>query len=219
MTLRILLADDHAVLRHGLTMLISSQPDMEVVAQAGTGREALQLAQQEAPDVAILDLSMPNMGGAEAAQQILQACPNTRVLALTRHADQAYLRRLWAAGATGYVLKQSVAETLLAAIRVVAQGGTFVDPSLAQGVMQRALGRPGAQGSRAEVPSAREEDVLRDIAWGRSNKEIASRLGLSVKTVESYKASAIRKLKLRSRTEILRYALARGWIDDDPGIE
>lgn len=214
MKLRILLADDHAILREGLAMLINAQSDMEVVAQAASGREALQLAENTKPDIAVLDVSMPNMGGAEAARAIRARCPATRVLALTRHADQAYLRNLLAAGATGYVLKQSAGETLVQAIHTVARGGTYLEPSLAGGIVDRAIG--GRSGS-TEALSDREEEVLRGIAWGRSNKEIAAELGLSVKTVESYKATATHKLKLRSRTQILRYALSRGWLAEDSG--
>lgn len=215
MKLRILIADDHAVLREGLAMLINAQPDMEVVAQAGTGREALKLAEQTSPDVAVLDVSMPNMGGAEAAREILARCAGTRVLALTRHADQGYLRNLLTAGATGYVLKQSAGETLVQAIRTVAEGGTYLEPSLAGDIVQRAIGGRAAAG----LLSDREQAVLRGIAWGRSNKEIAAELGLSVKTVESYKATATHKLKLRSRTEILRYALTRGWLAEDSAAD
>ena len=159
---------------------------------------------------------MPKMNGAEAAQRIVSECPGTRVLALTRHADQGYLRNLLAAGATGYVLKQSAADTLIGAIRVVAEGGTYVEPTLAGRIVDRALGR---QGKGGDTLSSREEDVLRAIAWGRSNKEIATELGLSIKTVESYKATAKQKLQLRSRTEILRYALARGWLEEDASPE
>ena len=213
MKLRILLADDHAILREGLAMLINAQADMEVVAQAATGRDAVQLAEKTNPDVAVLDVSMPNMGGAEAAREILARCPKTRVLALTRHADQGYLRNLLSAGATGYVLKQSAAGTLVQAIQTVAKGGTYLEPSLAGGIVDRAIG--GRSG--AEALSDREEQVLRGIAWGRSNKEIAADLGLSVKTVESYKATATHKLKLRTRTAILRYALTRGWLTEDSG--
>jgi DNA-binding NarL/FixJ family response regulator len=211
MKLRILLADDHAILREGLAMLINAQDDMEVVAQAATGREAVELAEQTRPDLAVLDVSMPNMGGAEAAREILARCPGTRVVALTRHADQGYLRNLLAAGATGYVLKQSAADTLVQAIHTVAGGGTYLEPSLAGGIVERAIG--GRNG--AEVLSDREQDVLRGIAWGRSNKEIAAELGISVKTVESYKATATHKLKLRTRSQIIRYALTRGWLSED----
>ena len=215
MKLRILLADDHAVLREGLALLIDAQPDMEVVAQARDGREACQLAEKTTPDVAVLDVSMPNMGGAEAAREICARCPATRVLALTRHADQAYLRNLLAAGAKGYVLKQSAAETLVQSIRTVAEGGTYLEPSLAGGIVDRAIG--GRSG--ADTLSDREQEVLRGIAWGRSNKEIAAELGLSVKTVESYKATATHKLGLRTRTQIIRYALARGWLSEDSASE
>ena len=210
MKLRILLADDHAVLREGLVLLIDAQPDMEVVAQASDGREACRLAEKSAPDIAVLDVSMPNMGGAEAAREIRARCPATRVLALTRHADQGYLRNLLAAGATGYVLKQSAADTLVQAIRTVAQGGTYLEPTLAGGIVERAIG-----GRAGMELSDREQQVLRAIAWGRSNKEIAAELGLSVKTVESYKATATHKLDLRTRTQIIRYALAQGWLGPD----
>jgi two-component system, NarL family, response regulator NreC len=210
-SLRILIADDHAMLREGLTLLINAQPDMEVVAQAGSGREACQLAEKTTPDVAVLDVSMPHMGGAEAAREILARCSETRVLALTRHSDEGYVRNLLAAGATGYVLKQSAADTLVQAIRTVAQGGTYLEPSLAGGIVERAIGGR----SSADALSDREQEVLRGIAWGRSNKEIAAELGLSVKTVESYKATATHKLALRTRTQIIRYALARGWLNED----
>ena len=220
--LRILLADDHAILREGLRLLVESQADMEVVGQAGDGREAVQLAQRLRPDVVVMDVSMPGLGGAEATEQLRACCPSVRVLALTRHADQGYLRRLLHAGATGYVLKKSAAETLIAALRTVAGGGTWIDPALAGALVARVLNAfdPAAAPKplHGEL-SEREEQVLRLIAWGQSNKEIAAKLGLSVKTVESYKATALEKLQLRSRTDIVRYALARKWLSDDLGPE
>jgi DNA-binding NarL/FixJ family response regulator len=214
--LRIILADDHPVLRAGLAMLINAEPDMAVVGEAADGREAVELARAERPDVAVVDVSMPTMGGASAAQRILLECPTVRILALTRHADQGYLRNLLAAGATGYVLKQSAVDTLIGAIRFVAAGGTYIEPTLAGRVVDRVLGRTG---KGTDSLSSREEDVLRAIAWGRSNKEIAGDLGLSVKTVESYKATAKQKLQLRSRTEILQYALSRGWLREESAPE
>ena len=215
--LRVLIADDHAILRDGLAMLINQQADMEVVAQSGNGRDAVRLACDNQPDVAVLDVSMPDMGGAEATANIRVSCPRVRILALTRHADQGYLRSLLAAGASGYVLKKSAAGALIHAIRVVAEGGTYIEPSLAAGLVERALGRSasGRETPQRDMLTAREEEVLRGIAWGRSNKEIATELGISIKTVESYKASATEKLQLRSRSEILRYALAHGWIGAD----
>jgi two-component system, NarL family, response regulator NreC len=219
--LRVLLADDHAVLREGLAMLIGGQPDMAVIAQAENGREAVRLACDEHPDVAVLDVSMPEMGGAEAAEAIRDQCPDVRVLALTRHADHAYVRRLLHAGASGYVLKKGAADALINAIRVVARGGTYVEPQLAGALLQRTFGRSTAEatGDGGVMLSAREEEVLRSIAWGRSNKEIAAELGLSIKTVESYKAVALEKLQLRNRSDIVRYAVTRGWLSQDSAPE
>jgi DNA-binding NarL/FixJ family response regulator len=217
---RILLADDHAVLREGLAMMVGAQPDMHVVALARGGREAVSLAQQLQPDVAVLDVSMPDVGGAEAAEQIRASCPRVRVVALTRHADPAYLRRMLRAGASGYVVKRAAGEALMGAIRAVANGGTYVDPSLAGGLLSRMMKEPDPTDAPRPRPalSEREEQVLRLIAWGKSNKEVAAQLGISVKTAEFYKASALEKLQLRTRTDILRHALAEKWLgdDDDP---
>jgi DNA-binding NarL/FixJ family response regulator len=220
--LRVLVADDHAVLREGLTLLIQSQPDMEVVAQARGGREATQLASRHQPDVVVLDVSMPDLDGAAAAEQIRAECPQSHVLALTRHADQGYLRRMLRAGVSGYVLKKTAADALLDAIRTVSQGGTYIDPTLVGALVARVVSTPEASEEatrrRAEL-TEREEQVLRLIAWGPSNKEVAAKLGISVKTVESYKATALDKLRLRSRTDILRYALTRKWLSEDADPE
>jgi two-component system, NarL family, response regulator NreC len=219
--LRILLADDHAILRDGLAALINAQADMAVIAQAATGREAVRLALDDKPDVAVLDISMPDMGGAEAAEEIRGRCPAVRVLALTRHADPAYLRRMLQAGATGYMLKKSAADALINALRIVARGGTYIEPALAGAVLRRAYGRNGEGNGvpDGESLSGREEEVLRRLAWGRSNKEIAAELGISVKTVESYKATATDKLGLRSRAQIVRYGVAHGWLSDEAAPE
>jgi DNA-binding NarL/FixJ family response regulator len=220
--LRILLADDHAVLRDGLRMLIDAQPDMEVVAQADGGREAVRLCALHSPDIVVLDVSMPDLDGAEAAERIRAQDPRTRVVALTRHADQGYLRRLLRAGASAYVLKRTAADALIHAIRIIAAGGTYVDPTLVGGLVSLVVGTQDETGDRARRRIAlteREEEVLRLIAWGQSNKEVAGKLGLSVKTVESYKATALQKLQLRSRTDILRYALSERWLTGDTGPE
>lgn len=219
--IRVLLAEDHVIVRDGICMLVNAQPDMEVVAQAGTGREAVRLAMETGPDVAVLDVSMPDMGGAEAAERIIEHCPEVRILALTRHSDQAYLRRLLQAGAAGYVLKKSAADALINAIRVVVQGGSYVEPRLAAPLLQRTFAHPIASRktpARTEL-STREEEVLQAIAWGRSNKEIAMTLSLSIKTVESYKAAAVDKLQLRTRADIVRYAVSRGWLSEDQAPE
>ena len=217
--LRVLLADDHAMLREGLAMLINAQDDMEVVGQAANGREAVELAKTLSPDIVVMDVSMPELGGAEASEMIRDSCPDVRVLALTRHADQGYLRRLLQAGASGYVLKKSAADALINALRVVADGGTYLEPTLAGAVVERVLGTAGKLRQDRDMLTLREEEVLRWIAWGRSNKEIAVSLAISIKTVESYKASGTQKLGLRSRSDIMRYALARGWLAEDKAPE
>jgi two-component system, NarL family, response regulator NreC len=214
--LRVLIADDHALLREALAMLIDKQSDMSVVAQAANGQEAVRMACDIHPDVAVLDVSMPELGGAEATEHIRDHCPETRVIALTRHADQAYVRRLLAAGAGGYVLKKSAADTLLSAIRAVARGETYLEPSLVGPLLQRGLGQSARSALAPDrILSSREEEVLRGVAWGRSSKEVASQLGLSTKTVESYKATAFEKLGLRTREDLIRYAVVSGWLDED----
>jgi len=219
--LRVFLADDHAVLLDGLKVLIDAQSDMEVIGQAGGGRDAVRQVAGCQPDVVVIDVSMPDLGGAEATEQILKAHPQVRVLALTRHADRGYLRRLLRAGATGYVIKKTAADQLINAIRTVAAGGTYIDPTMAGTLVEKFVGR-AASSQTEQAPNAlteREEEVLRLIAWGLSNKEIAAQLGVSVKTVEFHKARSAEKLRLRSRTDILRYALAQGWLQEDQAPE
>jgi DNA-binding NarL/FixJ family response regulator len=219
--LRIVLADDHAVVRAGLELLINAQADMEVVGHAADGREGVRLAQDAQPDVIVMDVSMPDLGGVEATAQIKRECPEVRVLTLTRHDDQGYLRRLLRAGAAGYVLKKTAADELITAIRNVAAGGTYIDPRLAGELVEQVVG-PSAS-AEVDDPSrqltTREGEVLRLIAWGRSNKEIAAQLSISAKTVEFHKAKAAEKLRLRSRTDILRYALAQGWLQANEAPE
>jgi two-component system response regulator NreC len=216
--IRVMLVDDHAMLRAGLQMAVNSQPDMEVVGQASCGSEALDQAHACRPDVVLMDISLPDVGGAEVTEQIRRELPAARVLAFTRHGDPSYLRRMLQAGASGYMLKNADASALLQAIRVVAAGGTYLDPVLAGSLVETVISRGGsaggAQAALGEL-TARERDVLRLIAWGRSNKEIATQFGISVKTVEYYKAQAIEKLQLHSRTDIVRYALGQGWLRTD----
>jgi two-component system response regulator NreC len=218
--LRLLLVDDHAILREGLVALVEAQGDMKVVAQAGTGREAVQQAELHRPDVMVIDVSMPDMGGADAVQLILQAQPGLRVVALTRHADAGYIQRMFKAGVSAYVLKRSAGDALISAIRAVAAGRTWIDPDLAGDLMGRSGGAAEAASSVASPSQAltdREEQVLKLIAWGQSNKEVAIELGLSIKTVEYYKATALEKLGMRSRTDIVRHALSLGWLDAESG--
>lgn len=219
--IRIMLVDDHAILRDGLQLLINAQEDMRVVGQAGNGQQAVQQAKKCQPDLIIMDIAMPELGGIQATEAIKQVLPAVYILALTRHSDSGYLRRLLQAGATGYVLKKTAADDLIHAIRSVASGGLYLDPALTNHLVDHFGGRgqvgksPQFVSTKQNVLSEREETVLRHIAWGYSNKEIASTLNLSVKTVESYKASAVEKLNLQGRTDIVRYALAQGWLHED----
>ncbi|MDQ2936531.1 MAG: response regulator transcription factor [Acidobacteriota bacterium] len=214
--LRILLAEDHETIRDGLKLLINSAPDMETVGVAENGRIALKLASELLPDVVVMDISMPELNGLAATKKLKHDCPQVKVVILTRHSDDGYLQQLLQAGASGYVLKQSKSDELLRAIRAVVTGQTYLDPAItAKVVTQVAGGRRAHRGPSANAnPSDREAEVLRLIAWGHINKEIAARLNLSVKTVEVHKANGMRKMGLRSRVDIVRYALLQGWLQD-----
>ena len=208
--IRILIADDHAVLRTGLRMLIGSQRDLDVVGEASDGDEAVRKAAALRPDVALLDISMPGSGGIKAIERIREAAPATRVVVLTMHDMQAYLRAALAAGASGYVVKRAADSALLAAIRDVHRGRTVLDPALAASVVQSGLRRRGGTTSPATPLSQREREVLELVAQGYTNQQIADHLGLSVKTVETYRARLVEKLGLQSRAELVRYALDSG---------
>ena len=211
--LRIMLADDHETVREGLTMIVNAQDDMEVVGFAGDGREAVARAQELLPDVLVMDISMPKLNGLKATEKLNAVCPQVKVLTLSRHADDGYIRELLAAGACAYVLKQSAPTELIHAIRAVAAGGKYIDPKLAAKV----IGSYSDRGPRGEAKgnlSDRESEVLRLIALGYSNKEIAARLSLSVKTIEVHKANAMRKLNITSRIDLVRYAIFQGWLQD-----
>lgn len=211
-----MLAEDHWTVREGLKMIVGAQTDMEVVGEAADGRQAVTLAQQLLPDVVVMDVSMPQLNGLKATEKLKQLCPQVKVLTLTRHTDDGYLQQLLRAGASGYVLKQSAATELLHAIRAVAAGGTYLDPAVAGKVVGSYVGRTVSLRGAAQADiSDREAEVLRLIAWGHSNKEIAASLDVSVKTVEAHKANAMRKLGMRSRIDIVRYALLQNWLQDN----
>jgi two-component system response regulator NreC len=213
--LRIMLADDHETVREGLKMIVNAQDDMEVVGFAGDGREAVAKAQELLPDVLVMDISMPKLNGLKATKKLNAVCPQVKVVTLSRHADDGYIRELLAAGACAYVLKQSAPGELIHAIRAVAAGGKYMDPKLTDKVMESFSGRAGASRSESKGSlSDRESEVLRLIALGYSNKEIAASLFLSVKTIEVHKANAMRKLNLRSRIDLVRYAIFQGWLQD-----
>lgn len=214
-SLRIFLADDHAVVREGLKSLIDAQPDMEVTGEAGDGNVACELVPGLQPDVVVMDVSMPGMSGAKATEQLRRTCPGVKVLALTVHEDKGYLRQLLEAGVAGYVLKRAAAEELIRAIRTVAAGGVYLDPALAGTVVGGFVRKPAGKGVlEGNDLSDREAEVVRMVAAGHSNKEIAGRLVLSVKTVETYKARSLEKLGLHSRADLVRYALGRGWLQE-----
>jgi DNA-binding NarL/FixJ family response regulator len=211
--LRVFLADDHAVVREGLKALVNGAPGMVVCGEASDGLSACEQVERLLPDVAVMDVSMPGLGGAEATARLKLSCPQVKVLALTVHEDRGYLHRLLEAGAAGYALKRAAPEELIHAIRAVAGGGTYLDPAIAGKVVGGFVRpRPGKGPPEGAQLSDREEDVVRLTAAGHSNKEIAARLDLSVKTVETYKARSLEKLGLRSRADLVGYALQRGWL-------
>ena len=213
--LRVFLVDDHAVVREGLKALVNAQAGLTVVGEAADGLSACEQVPRVRPDVVVMDVSMPGLTGSQATERLRQECPLVRVLALTVHEDKGYIRQLLAAGAAGYVLKRSAPEDLIHAIRVVAGGGVYLDPSMAGKVVGGFVRRPPAEaGPRGGELSDREAEVARLTAAGHSNKEIAGRLDLSVKTVETYRARALEKLGLRGRADLVRYAVQQGWLQD-----
>lgn len=209
--LRVLLAEDQTILRQSLKALIANEPDLEVVGEAADGEEALRLVKALSPDVVVMDLSMPVMDGIQATSAIKSAFPGVKVLALTVHETRSHIRRVLQAGASGYVVKSAAAEDLINALRAVAADGVHLDPIVAARLVgtakPAAVAKPGS-----EQLSGREAEVLRLIALGYANKEIAAQLDLSVKTVETFKTRAMEKLGLRSRVDIVRHAVDRGWL-------
>ena len=196
--------------------MLKAQPDMEVVGEAGDGEAAIALTTELQPDMVIMDVSMPVMNGLKATKKLRAMYPLLKILTLTRHTDDGYLRQLIGAGANGYVLKQSAPDELINAIRAVGTGKSFLDPSLTQKVMGGYAGTSDTlRGENRGNLSTRELEVLRLISLGYSNKEIAARLDLSVKTIEAHKANAMSKLGISSRIDIVKYAILQNWLQDD----
>lgn len=208
--IRVALVDDHPVVLAGITALLRAAPEIILVGEATSGEAALKLIADTVPDVAVIDISLPDLNGLDLARRLAERCPTVRLLALTVHEDKAYVQPLLQAGARGYLLKRSAAEDLLRAIRAIAAGGVYLDPAAADKALP---GPAGSDVSDGEPLSQREQDVLRLTAQGFTNKEIAARLEVSIKTIETYKARGAEKLGLRTRAEIVRYGARHGWLD------
>lgn len=213
--IRILLADDHAVLRAGLRMLLNAQPDIEVIGEAVDGAQAVEQARRLQPDIVLMDITMPGMDGLAATKDIRKCCPGVKVLALTMHDDPEYLRQMLRAGASGYVVKKAADVELTTAIRAVHRGEVFLYPSVARGVVEDYLDGPSPArgGEEADNLTDREREVLRLIAQGYTNREAADRLCISVKTIETHRAHLMEKLEIRSRAGLTRYAMQKGLLD------
>ncbi len=216
-SIRIFLADDHAVLRAGLKSLLNAEPDMEVVGEAGDGNACVRAVAAMTPDVILLDVNMPHCNGLDALPEIRRQTPTSHILILTMHDDAEYLRKALSLGSAGYILKQSADTELLSAIRTVYNGGVFLHPGHTKILLEDALRSPTdtQSGHPISILSERELEVLRLIALGHTNKEIAGMLFLSVKTVETYKARVMQKLDLRTRAALVRFALKHGLLDEE----
>lgn len=208
--IRVLLADDHEVVRQGFAMLLDSQPDMQVVGQAADGREAQQLARDLRPNLIVMDVSMPNLGGVEATRRICDELPGVRIVALSMHSDSVYVREVLRAGADGYLLKASSSADLLAAVRAVANGDGFLSPAVSHTLLDDYRKQAKAP---IDLLTAREREVLQLVAEGATNKDVAKKLGISIYTAEGYRGRIMEKLNLHSAGEIVRFAMRSGLID------
>src|ERR1700758_975650 len=204
---RILLADDHAVVRQGFKMLLDAQPDMEIVGEASNGREAVESAETLRPDVVIMDVAMPELNGIEATRRLAASAPHTRVIALSMHKDSVYVREILRAGARGYLLKDSGAEDLVSAIRAVAKGESYLSPAVSNAVLddyRKHVTNP------IDLLTSREREVLQMLAEGKTNKEMATILNLSVYTVDAHRGRIMEKLNVHSINELVRFAVRNG---------
>jgi DNA-binding NarL/FixJ family response regulator len=208
--IRILLADDHAVVRQGFKMILASQPDFEIVGEAGNGNQALEMAESLNPDIVVMDVAMPELNGIEATRRLATTSPRARVLALSMHKDSVYVREILRAGARGYLLKDAIDRDLLEAVRAVARGEGYISPAVSDAVLtdyRRHVTNP------IDLLTTREREVLQLIAEGKTNKEIATSLNLSVYTVDAHRGRIMEKLNLHSTGELVRFAIRNGLID------
>jgi len=212
--IRVLIADDHAILREGIRALLGLCDDMEVVGEAADGVEAIEQCRRLQPDVVLMDIAMPGLGGLEATLEIKKEKPRTKILVLTQYEDREYIRRFLKAGVSGYVLKKAASSELAAAIRAVQRGGLVLDPEVAQEAMEefRTPSATGRSSDSYDLLTDREKEVLKLVAEGRSNKEVAEALGISVKTAMSHRERLMGKLQLHSRTDLIKFALRKGVI-------
>jgi DNA-binding NarL/FixJ family response regulator len=214
MSIRVLVADDHTIIRSGLRMLLEREPGFEVVAEASDGRQAVELAESLRPDVAVLDVGMPNLNGIEATRQIVQKLPRTRVVVLSMHSDESYVLKALKSGARGYLLKDSAESDILNSIRAVNAGKAYFSPEISRMLVEdymRQMQQRGVEDSY-ELLTAREREILQMLAEGRSNKEISSALNLSPYTVETHRGNILQKLNLHSLPELILYAVRKGVI-------
>jgi two-component system response regulator NreC len=213
MTIRILIADDHGVLRAGLRALLNAETDMEVIGEAAEGQAALRMAEELKPDVALLDLSMPGLGGIEITRLLKTASPAVRVLILTVHEDESLLREAMRSGASGYITKRAIEAELINAVRSVWRGDLYVHPSMTRALLE-GLSPNSAADEPVEPLTAREIEVLQFLAQGYTNRQIAEELCISTRTVESHRANLMGKLGLHGRVALVRYARERGLLDE-----
>jgi two-component system response regulator NreC len=210
--IRVLIVDDHAVVRTGIKLMLAAEPDIEPVAEAGTRREAIFAARSTKPDVILLDVVMPDGSGLESIPQLLHEQPEAKVLVLSMQDDPRYVREAFAAGASGYVLKEAADVEVVGAVREVARGGRYVHPELGARLIE--VEAEAARRAEEDPLSSREREVLRLLAYGHTNQEIAKQLFISVRTAETHRANIMQKLRITTRAELVRYAITQGLLDD-----
>jgi DNA-binding NarL/FixJ family response regulator len=211
---RIVLADDHPIVLTGLRNLVESEPDFTVVGEAASGPEALKVIRAARPDIAIVDVSLPGMSGIVLARRLSEEAQDMKILMLTLHEDRAYLRQALDAGARGYVVKRSAAANLVSAVRSVIAGGIYIDPTIVKRVFRRPLANDHVSKSEIKDLTYRETEVLKLSSLGLTNKEISNRIGVGVKSIETFKSRGLAKLEIHSRADLLRYASQAGWLTD-----